>query len=47
MDNVNTLVFTGQKVSEIDKFLDNKYKAREIYSKLEGVETQGEIDIHK
>lgn len=47
MDNVNTLVFTGQKVSEIDKFLDNKYKAREIYGKLEGVETQGEIDIHK
>ena len=47
MDNVNTLVFTGQKVGEIDKFLDNKYKAREIYGKLEGVETQGEIDIHK
>ncbi len=47
MDNVNTLVYTGQRVGEIDQFLDNKYKAREIYSRLEGVETKGEKDIHQ
>ena len=45
MDNVNTLVYTNQ--AGVNQFLENKYKAAEIYKNLEGVETIGEKKIHE
>lgn len=45
MDNVNTLVYTNQ--AGVNQFLENKYKAEEIYKNLEGVETIGEKKIHE
>lgn len=45
MDNVNTLVYTNR--SGVNQFLNNKYKAAEIYKNLEGVETPGERKIHE
>ena len=45
MDHVNTLVYTNQ--AGVNQFLENKYKAEEIYKNLEGVETIGEKKIHE